>query len=180
MAEELKVVIAPDSFKGSLSATKLCQAIAEGIRNIYPNAKMIKLPLADGGEGTMENMVYSSGGVTREVKVTGPIGKSVVAQYGILGDKKTVVIEMAQASGLTLLSEDEKDPMNATSFGTGELIRDALDQGYREFVIGLGGSATNDAGLGMLKALVLVTSLATKNVDSFIRGSMFVSSIFAK
>ncbi|MFC4766315.1 glycerate kinase [Effusibacillus consociatus] len=149
----MKIVIAPDSFKGSINARELCASIKEGDLRVFPQAGFIELPLADGGEGTMENMVTASNGTIYKVKVTGPYGRPVHAAYGVLGDGKTVVIEMAQASGLPLVIESEKNPLHATGYGTGELIRYALDQGYRQFVIGIGGSATNDVGTGMLKAL---------------------------
>lgn len=149
----MKIVVAPDSFKGSISAQDICANVKKGIHLVLPEAEVIELPLADGGEGTMENMVYSSNGKKINVSVTGPLSVNVNAAYGVLGDGATVVIEMAQASGLPLIEESERNPLIATSFGTGELIRHALDKGYRKFIVGLGGSATNDAGTGMLKAL---------------------------
>lgn len=149
----MKVVVASDSFKGSISARDICTAVKEGVKRVFPDAKVVEIPLADGGEGTMENMVFSSNGIKKRVVVTGPIGDKVTAEYGILGDKETVIIEMAQASGLPLLKEHEKNPLVTTSYGTGELIKAALDDGFRKFIIGIGGSATNDGGMGMLKAL---------------------------
>jgi len=149
----MKIIIAPDSFKGSVSARELCAAVKKGILRILPDARVVELPLADGGEGTMENLIYATQGKKVAVQVTGPLGKPVNAAYGILGDGKTVIIEMAQASGLPLLSPEERNPLIATSYGTGELIAHALDAGYRRFIIGLGGSATNDGGAGMLEAL---------------------------
>ncbi len=149
----MKIVIAPDSFKGSISAKDICTSVKRGILRVFPNADVIEIPLADGGEGTMENMVYATNGSKRKVEVTGPLGHKVSAEYGVLGDNETVVIEMAQASGLTLLQEHERNPLVTTSFGTGELIKAALDEGYRKMIIGIGGSATNDGGMGMLKAL---------------------------
>lgn len=149
----MNIVVAPDSFKGSISARDICRAVEKGVLRVFPQASVIALPLADGGEGTMENLVFASGGSKFEVVVKGPLGKPVTASIGVLGDKETVVIEMAQASGLTLVSENEKNPFLATSYGTGELIKYALDQNFRKFIIGLGGSATNDGGTGMLKAL---------------------------
>jgi glycerate 2-kinase len=149
----VKIVIAPDSFKGSISAQDLCDSIATGIYNVIPAAKITQIPLADGGEGTMENMVHATSGDVIKVNVQNPIGKTIPATYGILGDKVTAVIEMAQASGLPLLSEKERNPLITSSYGTGQLIRDALDKGFRRFIIGLGGSATNDGGMGMLRAL---------------------------
>ncbi|RXT04533.1 glycerate kinase [Ammoniphilus sp. CFH 90114] len=151
----MKIVAAPDSFKGSISARELCQAIRKGIENVRSDAEVIELPLADGGEGTMENMVYSTQGKTVECEATDPLRRRIRASYGVLGDGQTVVVEVAQASGLTLLREGERDPLRATSYGTGELIRHALDAGYRRFIIGLGGSATNDGGAGLLRSLGL-------------------------
>lgn len=149
----MKIVIAPDSFKGSLSARDLCKAIRRGILRVIPDATIQEIPLADGGEGTMENLVYATAGTIISVDVTGPLGQPVTASYGVLGDGRTCVIEMAQASGLPLVPPDQRNPLITTTYGTGELIRHALDRGLRNFVIGLGGSATNDAGTGMLRAL---------------------------
>ncbi|MFC0274382.1 glycerate kinase [Metabacillus herbersteinensis] len=149
----MNIIIAPDSFKGSISAPKLCSILKKGVLKVFPDANISEIPLADGGEGTLENMVYASGGRVMMTSVQGPLQKLVNASYGILGDNETVIIEMAQASGLPLVSEREKNPLLATSYGTGELIKHALGEGYRKFVIGLGGSATNDGGTGMLNAL---------------------------
>ncbi|PSL36262.1 glycerate kinase [Planomicrobium soli] len=149
----MKIVVAPDSFKGSLSAQGVCKAVKEGIKAVFPDAEVIELPLADGGEGIMENMVYATGGKTVNTRAFDPLLRKIESAYGILGDGETAVIEMAQASGLPLLKEKERNPLVASSFGTGELIRAALDAGYRKFIIGIGGSATNDAGAGMLRAL---------------------------
>lgn len=131
----------------------ICSAVKKGVLKVFPNANVIEIPLADGGEGTMENMIYATSGSKKQVMVTGPLGDKITAEYGVLGDHKTVVVEMAQASGLTLLQEYERNPLITTSFGTGELIKAALDDGYRKFIVGIGGSATNDGGIGMLKAL---------------------------
>lgn len=149
----MKIVVAPDSYKGSISAPQLCSAIREGIYRVIPHALVVELPLADGGEGTMENLIYATNGKRVGVKVTDPIGRSIHACYGVLGDDKTVLIEMAQASGLSLVDHDDRNPLVTTSYGTGELIHHALHAGYRQFIIGLGGSATNDGGVGMLTAL---------------------------
>lgn len=149
----MKIVASPDSFKGSLSARELCKAIQIGVRRVCSDAEVVNMPLADGGEGTVENMVYSTGGVLSTVTVSDPLGRPVYATYGVMGDGETVVIEMAQASGLPLLFIDERDPLIASSYGTGELILHALVRGGRRFIIGLGGSATNDGGAGMLNAL---------------------------
>jgi glycerate 2-kinase len=149
----MKIIVTPDSFKGSISARSLCSTIKQGILEVYPEAIVHEIPLADGGEGTVENIIYATNGTTQEVNVKDPLGRTTKASYGILGDGHTVVIEMAQASGLPLLSDNEKNPLITSSFGTGELIIHALDAGYRRFIVGIGGSATNDGGTGMLKAL---------------------------
>ncbi len=149
----MKVVIAPDSFKGSISAKNLCFSICLGIKSVFPDAEVVEVPMADGGEGTMENLTYATNGNIHTVWANDPLGRKIQTSYGILGDNETVIIEMAQVSGLPLLTEEEKNPLIASSFGTGQLILEALDKGYRSFIIGLGGSATNDGGTGMLKAL---------------------------
>ncbi|TWE08176.1 glycerate kinase [Neobacillus bataviensis] len=149
----MKVLIAMDSFKGSISSEDGSRAIALGIRDVYSDAEIIALPLADGGEGTVEALVKATGGKSIKKEVTGPLKEKIDAVYGILGDKKTAVIEVAAACGLPLVPSDKRNPAVATTYGVGELIRDAIDKGCREFVIGLGGSATNDAGVGMLQAL---------------------------
>jgi len=149
----MKIIVAPDSFKGSLSAQDVCTAVKRGIHTVFPGTEVIELPLADGGEGIMESMVYASGGKIIKTKVHDPLHRKIETEFGVLGDGETVIIEMAQASGLTLLEEAERNPMVASSFGTGELISAAFDKGYRKFIVGIGGSATNDAGTGMLKAL---------------------------
>ncbi|MEC0213729.1 glycerate kinase, partial [Paenibacillus ehimensis] len=148
----MKIVIAPDSFKGSLSALQLCGAVSSGIRSVVPDADIVELPVADGGEGTVDSLVHACGGTRVEVQVRGPLGEPVTAVYGILKDG-TAIVEMAQASGLPLVPEARRNPLAASSYGTGELIRAALDRGCRQFFIGLGGSATNDGGAGMLEAL---------------------------
>lgn len=149
----MKIMVAPDSFKGSLSAMQAAQAMAEAIHELGSGVETVLLPAADGGEGTMSNMVEATGGRLVAHQVQDPIGRNISACYGILGDGKTCVVEIAEASGLTLLEKRERDPLTASSFGTGELIRHALDSGFRKFIIGLGGSATNDGGAGMLEAL---------------------------
>lgn len=151
----MKIIIAPDSFKGSLSAIEVANAIDRGIKKAFAEAETVLLPVGDGGEGTMETLVAATGGEIRKVLVTGPLSNKVEAAYGILGDGETCVIEMATASGLHLVPEENLFPLRATTFGTGELIRQALDDGFSSFIIGLGGSATNDGGSGMLQALGL-------------------------
>ncbi|MFP4835895.1 glycerate kinase [Cronobacter dublinensis] len=148
-----KIVIAPDSFKESLSAMDVATAIEAGFREIYPQATYVRLPMADGGEGTVEAMVAATGGHIVQVPVTGPLGNRVEGFYGVLGDGETAVIEMAAASGLHLVPPAQRDPRITTSFGTGELILAALDSGVKTIIIGIGGSATNDGGAGMMQAL---------------------------
>jgi glycerate kinase len=149
----MKIVIAPDSYKESLSALEVAEEIEAGFREVLPDAEYLKLPMADGGEGTVAAMVASTGGSLLESDVTGPLGESVKACYGLTGDGKTAIIEMATASGLALVAANLRNPLETTTFGTGELIRAALDAGARHLIIGIGGSATNDGGTGMLQAL---------------------------
>jgi glycerate kinase len=151
----MKIILAPDSFKGSADAARLCDAMEAGIRSVLPDAEIVKLPLADGGEGTMEHLVAATGGQLRSVPTVDPLGRPIEGRYGVLGDGRTAVIDLAEASGLTRLAPDERDPRRTTTYGTGLLIKAALDAGIRSFIIGLGGSATNDGGAGMLQALGL-------------------------
>ena len=149
----MKIVIAPDSYKESLSAAEVARAIEAGFREVFPEARFQCLPVADGGEGTVDAMVAATGGRRVAQRVTGPLGQPVEAFYGLTGGGATAVIEMAAASGLALVPPLQRNPLLTTSFGTGELIRAALDAGARHLIIGIGGSATNDAGAGMLQAL---------------------------
>ena len=158
----MKIVIAPDSFKESLSAMEVANEIESGFKTILPDAEFIKVPVADGGEGTVQSMVDATQGRIIELEVTGPLGNRVAAYYGILGDEegsggnnkiKTAIIEMAAASGLHHVPANKRDPLITTSYGTGELICDALNRGIKRILIGLGGSATNDGGAGMAQAL---------------------------
>ena len=149
----MKIVVAPDSFKGSLTAMEVSDAIEQGIREIFPEAEIVKIPMADGGDGTVQCLVNATGGKILREKVTGPLGNEVLASYGILGDQKTAIIEMAEASGLTLVPENKRNPLITTTYGTGQLIKSALGQGCRKMIIGIGGSATNDGGAGMVQAL---------------------------
>ncbi|MBY4890230.1 glycerate kinase [Pantoea sp. DY-15] len=149
----MKIVIAPDSYKESLSALEVASAIEAGFREIFPEAEYVKIPVADGGEGTVEAMVAATQGNIVRLTVTGPLGKPVEAFYGLSGDERTAFIEMAAASGLELVPAAQRDPLITTSFGTGELIKDALDRGVDHIIIGIGGSATNDGGSGMMQAL---------------------------
>ncbi len=148
----LKVVIAIDSFKGSISSVQAGQAISLGITDVYPDADLVAVPMADGGEGTVAALVYALQGEIVTTEVTGPLGERRQAVYGIVRDN-TAVIEVAQACGLPLVPREKRNPLETTTYGVGELICDAIKRGCRHFVIGLGGSATNDAGVGMLQAL---------------------------
>jgi glycerate kinase len=149
----VKVVIASDSYKESLKAIEVCEAIERGFRAIFPNAKYVKIPIGDGGEGTVESLVDATGGRIISISVTGPLRESVQAFYGMSKDKKTAFIEMAAASGLQHVPVEKRNPLITTTKGTGELILHALNQGAEYIILGLGGSATNDGGAGMLAAL---------------------------
>lgn len=148
----MKIIIAPDSFKGSMSACTAAGAIEAGIKRVFPDAETVKLPMADGGEGTVETVFSIIGGQIVTIPVVDPLGYKVDANYCITDDG-TAFIEMAQASGLTLVPENERDVMCSSSYGTGQLIKDALDKGCKKIYIGIGGSATNDGGTGMAQAL---------------------------
>ena len=148
-----KYVVAPDSFKESMTAKEVCDAMEKGIKKADSAAEVIKVPMADGGEGTVDSLVDATHGQRVIVEVTGPLGNKISAYYGILGNGTTAVIEMAKASGLEIVEKDKRNPMITTTFGTGELIRDALDHNVKEIIIGLGGSSTNDGGSGMAQAL---------------------------
>lgn len=149
----MRILVAPDSFKGSLSAVAAARAIAAGVRRVWPAAQLEEVPLADGGEGTVEALVAATGGERHRRPVRDPLGRLVEASFGILGDGVTAVIEMAAASGLTLLAPAERNPLATSTYGTGELLRAALDAGCRKIIVGIGGSATNDGGAGMACAL---------------------------
>ncbi len=149
----MKIVIAPDSYKESLSALDVAKAIESGFREIFPDAEYVKLPVADGGEGTVEAMVAATGGRVVKVNVTGPLGDPLEAFFGLSGDETVAFIEMAAASGLESVPGGKRNPLKTTSFGTGELILAALDCGVKHCIIGIGGSATNDGGAGMVQAL---------------------------
>lgn len=151
----MKIIIAPDSYKGSLTAVQAAKAIDEGIKRAFPHANTSLVPVADGGEGTIETLVSATNGKLKSIKVLAPLGNEVIASYGILGDGKTCVIEMASASGLDLVPQDKLSPLQTTTYGTGQLIKQALDDGYKTFILAIGGSATNDGGTGMLQALGL-------------------------
>ena len=149
----MRIVIAPQSLKGSLTAAEAGLAIAQGARAVYPQAEIAIVPVADGGEGTVQALVDATGGKIVQQTVTGPLGEPVTAFHGILGDGRTAVIEMAASAGLPLVPPEQRDPRITTTYGVGELILAALEQGSRHFIIGIGGSATNDGGAGMAQAL---------------------------
>ncbi|UVI30126.1 glycerate kinase [Paenibacillus spongiae] len=149
----MKIVIAPDSFKGSLSAVGVGSAIERGIKRAVPGSAIKVIPMADGGEGTVDCLVHATSGRIMQVPVSNPLGRVIEAGFGMLGDGTTCVIEMAMASGLYLIEAHERNPLHTTTYGVGQLIEAALDQGCRSFIIGVGGSATNDGGAGMLQAL---------------------------
>ena len=149
----MKVVVAIDSLKGSLSSLEAGDAIKEGILKAIPDADVCVRPLADGGEGTVEALTLGMGGKLVTINVTGPLGAPVDCVYGILEDSKTAIIEMAGAAGITLVPKSKKNPLHTTTYGVGELIKDAISKGCRHFIVGIGGSATNDGGIGMLQAL---------------------------
>ena len=149
----MKIVIAPQSFKGSVSALEAAQAIERGVRRAAPEAVTALVPVADGGDGTLEVLVNSTGGEIFRSIVTGPLGHAVEAAWGVMGDGRTAVVEMARASGLAMVPPRRRNPRTTTTRGTGEVIREALDKGYTRIIVGLGGSATNDAGAGMAAAL---------------------------
>ena len=147
------IILAPDSFKESLTAQQVCVAMQAGLEQVFPDARYVHVPMADGGEGTVQSLVDATGGTVRRAWVTGPLGGEVEAAFGILGDGETAVVEMAAASGLELVPSADRDVRRATTYGTGELISVCLDLGARRLVLGIGGSATNDGGAGMAQAL---------------------------
>ena len=149
----MKVTIAIDSLKGSLSSLEAGRAIGTGVKKAWPEAEVCVRPLADGGEGTVEAVTSAMGGEMVTLRVTGPLGEPVDCVYGVIRESRTAVLEMAGAAGLTLLKDEERNPLKTTTYGVGEVIRDAVKRGCRHFLVGIGGSATNDGGIGMLQAL---------------------------
>jgi glycerate 2-kinase len=149
----MKIILAPDSFKGNLTSLQVAAALEKGVKRVLPKANCIKVPMADGGEGTVQSLVDATGGQFIRKRVTGPAGNPVSARYGLLADGETAVIEMAEASGLPLVSGKQMNPLKTTTYGTGELILDAAKRGAKIIIIGIGGSATNDGGVGMAQAL---------------------------
>lgn len=149
----MKFVLAPDSFKGGRSAIEVATAMKTGLSKVFPDAEYDLVPMADGGEGTVQSLVDATHGEIINVSVTGPLGNQVIARYGMLGDGTTAAIEMAQASGIQYVDDTTHNPMITTTYGTGEMILDALDHGAKEIILGIGGSATNDGGAGMAQAI---------------------------
>ena len=149
----MRIIVAPDSFKGCLSALEVCRALHKGVSDADPDIEVVEVPLADGGEGTVDALVHATAGQFVTARLEGPLGEPVEAQFGILGDGQTGVIEMAAASGLPLIREEQRNPIRTTTYGTGQLITAALDAGCRSLIIGIGGSATTDGGAAMAQAL---------------------------
>ena len=168
----MKFVLASDSFKESMTSIEACSAMEKAIKKVKNDAEVIKVPMADGGEGTVEALVNSTDGTFIETEVLNPLGRKIKSSYGILGDKKTAVIEMAKASGIELINRNERNPLITTTYGTGELIKHAVDNGIKHIVIGIGGSATNDGGCGMLQALGIKLLDAHNNEVPFGGGSL--------
>ncbi len=175
MDSDMKVVISPQTFKGSISALEAARAMRTGILRASPDAETVIVPVADGGDGTLETLVEGSGGEIRTASVTGPLGESRMAEWGAMGDGQTAVIEMARTSGLALVALDLRDPLHATTYGLGEAIASALDDGFRRFVVGIGGSATNDAGAGMAQALGV--RLLDENGDDLPHGGAALTNL---
>lgn len=149
----MKILLAPDKFRGSLEAPQVCEAMTEGIRMVSPEIEVVSLPMADGGEGTLDLLLWYSGGKKQTAQVQDPLGRLIDAEYGLSADGKTAFIEMATASGLRLLKTEERNPLKTSTFGTGELIKLVLEAGVENIILGIGGSATTDAGIGMAAAL---------------------------
>ena len=170
-----KVVIAPQGFKESLSGMQIAEAMSLGVQRVWPDAETVLIPVADGGDGTLQALVDSSGGAVRTASVEDAIGRLITAEWGALGDATTAVIEVASAVGLARLSPDERDVRNASTFGIGQLFTQALDAGFSNFIIGVGGSATNDGGAGMIQAMG--GNLTDKNGEELPRGGIALSSL---
>lgn len=187
-----KIVIASDSFKGSLSSKQVAQTVSESLQRIYKNCEIIALPIADGGEGLTEALIDASKGSWTACRALDPLGREIVANYGISQDGLTAIVEMAAASGLPLVEKEKRNPLLTTSYGTGQVIADALSRGCKHFLIGIGGSATNDAGVGMLQALcfefyskgrllpmaggaslALIDRISSENINPLIKQSRF-------
>ena len=170
----MRIVIAPDGFKGCLTAREVCDTLESGLREVLPQAEIVKVPLADGGDGTAAVLVGATEGRFVTERVSGPLGTPVRARYGLLGDAQTAVIEMATASGLVLIPPGRRNPLLTSTYGTGQLVQAALDLGCREFLMGVGGSATNDAGAGLAQALGVRFLEATGRVVSRVNGRSLI------
>ncbi|MFB1437412.1 glycerate kinase [Latilactobacillus sakei] len=168
----MKIVLAPDSFKNSVTAIEASHAMRAGFEKVFPKATYVEVPMADGGEGTVQSMVDATGGRFLTAEVVNPLGQKVTAQYGILGDQETAVIEMAAASGIQFINEQTRNPLLTTTYGTGQLIEAAVKQGVKTIIIGLGGSATNDGGAGMAQALGLQLLNADQRALAFGGGAL--------
>lgn len=166
----MKIILAPDSFKENLAAVDVCRAMEKGIRRVLPDPDILHLPLADGGEGTVRTLVAATNGQIFKTTVVDPLGQSIQAEYGVLGDNQTAVLEMAAASGLPLVPPEKRNPLNTTTFGTGQLIKAALDVGVKKIIIGIGGSATNDCGAGMAQALGVIFYDNTSTITEYMCG----------
>ena len=177
----MKAVAAIDSFKGSLSSLEAGEAAKKGILRAYPDAEVVVRPLADGGEGTVEALIAGMNGEKVPIRVTGPLGEKVDCVYGIIPSSRTAVMEIAQAAGLPIVPPEKRNPLNTTTYGVGEMIRDALKRGARNFIVGIGGCATNDCGIGMLEALGFeITDASGKPVSMFGRGLEHAAAISAE
>ncbi len=171
----MKIVIAPQEFKESLRGIEIAQAMREGVSRVWPDAETLLVPVADGGDGTLQSLVDASGGELMTAIVDDPLGRPIEAVWGALGDGRTAVIEMARSSGLALLKPEERDPLVTTTYGVGQLMSLALDAGYRRLIIGIGGSATNDGGAGMAQALG--ASLLDANGKELVRGGGVLANL---
>jgi len=171
----MRIVVAPQALKGSLTAAEVGQAIASGVQRMYPQAEIVMIPVADGGEGTVQTLVDATGGEIVQQTVTGPLGTSVSAFFGLLGDGETAAIEMASCAGLPLVPPEQRNPRITTTYGVGELLLAALERGRRRFIFGIGGSATNDGGAGMMQALG--ASLLTEQDREIARGGAALSTL---
>lgn len=149
----MKIIIAPDSYKGCLRSIEVCQYLSDGIKQVCPDAEIVKLPMADGGEGSVEAIVLSTDGEFHRMKVCGPLGEQLEALYGVAGNSNTAVMEMASASGIELVAREKLNPLKTTTYGTGQVLKQIIENGARDVIIGIGGSATVDGGVGMLQAL---------------------------
>lgn len=172
----MNILIAPDSFKETLNAKEICDAIGSSFEKVFEDVNIIKVPLADGGEGTVKSLIDATNGELIEVEVNDPLQRKIKASYGLLGNGDTAVIEMASSSGLELLKDNEKNPMQTTSYGFGELINHALNNGIKSLILGLGGSATNDCGIGMLQALGVKFYDENENLIPLV-GAMYIKDI---